>query len=203
MTEINPRGRSQRRAEERRSQILTAATHLFAQKGFHATTTRDIANLADLSEGTLYNYFGNKEQIYSALLDRLIKLQSSVYTVSMPTDAQSFLDSLFEMQQEFLLDNLELVKAVLPEVIVNEEFRAKYFQDLYSPTISFLLLQLQAREVLGQIRPINHEMGARFLIGMLYGLSFLHLIGDPVIYENWDSLLGQAITIIYEGTGPV
>lgn len=203
MTGRNSEGRPQRRAAERRTQILDAATHLFAQKGFHATTTRDIADAADLSEGTIYNYFGNKELIFVALLEKLINKQNSLYTISMPTDAQSFIDTLFEIQQEFLQDNLELVKAVLPEVIVNDEYRSKYFQGFYSPTLSFLLLQLQARDVLGQIRPLNHELGARILIGLLYGISFLHLIGDPIINEKWDSLLGQAITLIFEGLEPV
>lgn len=203
MYERTPEGRPQRRAAKRRTEILNAAIHLFAQKGFHATTTRDIADAADLSEGTIYNYFGSKEHIFVALLEKLIIEQSSLYTKSMPTDTQSFIDSMFEIQQGFLQDNLELVKAVLPEVIVNDEYRSKYFKEFYSPTISILLLQLQARDVLGQIRPINHEMVARILIGLLYGLSFIHLIGDSVINEKWDSLLGQAITLIYEGMEPV
>lgn len=201
--EKSPEGRPQRRAAARREQILDAATNLFAQQGFHATTTREIASAADLSEGTLYNYFGNKERIFTALLDKLISKQNSLYTISMPADTPDFISTLFEIQQEFLQDNLELVKAVLPQVIINDEYRRKYFQEYYSPTISFLLLQLQARDVLGQIRPINHEMGARFLRGLLFGLSFLHLIGDIAVEEKWDSFLGQASTLIHEGLKPV
>ena len=53
--------RRERRIANRRTLILEAAARLFAEKGFHRTTTRDIAEAADVSEGTLYNYFENKE----------------------------------------------------------------------------------------------------------------------------------------------
>jgi AcrR family transcriptional regulator len=44
----------------RRNQILDAATKVFAEKGFHPTTIKDIAREAGIADGTIYNYFENK-----------------------------------------------------------------------------------------------------------------------------------------------
>ncbi|HEY1012208.1 MAG TPA: helix-turn-helix domain-containing protein, partial [Herpetosiphonaceae bacterium] len=47
----------QARIAARRRQILDAAAAVFAQKGFHAATIRDIARHAGIAEGTIYTYF--------------------------------------------------------------------------------------------------------------------------------------------------
>jgi AcrR family transcriptional regulator len=49
--------------ERRRRQIADAAVRLFIDKGFHKTTTRQIAQAADISIGSLYEYFASKEDI--------------------------------------------------------------------------------------------------------------------------------------------
>src|SRR5436305_14297060 len=55
----------------RRNQILDAATKVFAAKGFHPTTIRDIAREAGIADGTIYNYFENKTALMLGILDRL------------------------------------------------------------------------------------------------------------------------------------
>jgi AcrR family transcriptional regulator len=47
----------------RRSQIADAAVQLFIEKGFHKTTTRQIARASGISIGSLYEYFTSKEDI--------------------------------------------------------------------------------------------------------------------------------------------
>ena len=55
------------RAANKREQILEAAKTLFSRNGFQATTTDAIAKEAGLAVGTIYNYFGNKEEILTAI----------------------------------------------------------------------------------------------------------------------------------------
>ena len=47
-----------------RNAILEAAIGLFAERGFHGTTMRDIAQRADVSQGLLHHHFGNKEGLW-------------------------------------------------------------------------------------------------------------------------------------------
>ena len=48
----------------RTDKILQAAGKLFARQGYHGTTTREIARLADVSENTLFRHFDNKEELF-------------------------------------------------------------------------------------------------------------------------------------------
>lgn len=63
------RQRSRERLEERERVILAAAARAFASAGFHATTTRQIAATAGVSEGTVFHYFGSKNDLMLAILD--------------------------------------------------------------------------------------------------------------------------------------
>lgn len=55
--------------EKRRADILTAASSVFAARGFHATTIKDVARAADVSYGLVYRYFESKEALFHALMD--------------------------------------------------------------------------------------------------------------------------------------
>jgi AcrR family transcriptional regulator len=67
----------------RRADILRAAELLFAEKGFHGATMADLAAKSEFAVGTLYKFFGGKEEVYYILiLERLdlfhLQLESEV-----------------------------------------------------------------------------------------------------------------------------
>jgi len=55
-----------------RRKILETARRLFAEHGFEATTTRDIAQAAEIATGTLFNYFPTKEAIVACLASEAV-----------------------------------------------------------------------------------------------------------------------------------
>lgn len=59
-------GRRERRATETRERIFRAALRLFAERGFVATTVKDITEAADVGKGTFFNYFPSKEHVLAA-----------------------------------------------------------------------------------------------------------------------------------------
>lgn len=61
------RERKEREKEMRRKSILSAAKTLFLAKGFQGTTMEEIANKAELSPGTIYQYFRSKDELYASL----------------------------------------------------------------------------------------------------------------------------------------
>lgn len=65
--------RKERERERRRQQIIVAAKRVFSDKGFNKATMEDIASEAELSPGTLYLYFKNKEELYASLSLRILQ----------------------------------------------------------------------------------------------------------------------------------
>jgi TetR/AcrR family transcriptional regulator, cholesterol catabolism regulator len=59
-------------AGSRRDEILAIAARLFSEKGFEATTVRDIGDAAGILPGSLYHHFATKEEILDELLSAFV-----------------------------------------------------------------------------------------------------------------------------------
>jgi len=71
--------RKRREREQRMSAITVAAEKLFLEKGFYETTMDDIARAAELGKGTIYLYFKNKEEAYTAIVLRGQRLMNGMF----------------------------------------------------------------------------------------------------------------------------
>jgi AcrR family transcriptional regulator len=60
------------RAREKRADILSAASRLFAERGFAQVSTAVLADEAGVSTATLYRYFADKESLFVAVIDSLV-----------------------------------------------------------------------------------------------------------------------------------
>jgi AcrR family transcriptional regulator len=109
--------RPRRPAAERRRQILAAARVLFAERGFHATTTRDLAAAADINDALIYRYFPDKQAILAALIDEAIAVFQEL--PKPPDQAPLPLDHLLELFGAAFVHtaqaNLDLVTILIAE----------------------------------------------------------------------------------------
>lgn len=201
MDDHSPSSRRERRLAARRTLILEAAARLFAEKGFHRTTTRDIAEAADVSEGTLYNYFDNKDQMLMGIMSLLVENQHMSIRLSdgLPLDARQFLSAMLQNRREMVEQNGTMLQAVLSEILVNPDLRQRYYQELTLPALGLLTGHLQARSMMGQIRAVDPELTSRILIGLTTGLFILEVLGDPVVKAGWEDLTQVIESILFDG----
>lgn len=106
--------RKEREKERRRQQIIVAAKRVFSEKGFSKSTMEDIANEAELSPGTLYLYFKNKEELYASLSLRILQyLHIRVEHVNKETELSP------EEKLEKLIESMYDVYDFDPLIIIN------------------------------------------------------------------------------------
>jgi AcrR family transcriptional regulator len=72
--------RRQREKDQRRDEIITAASRLFSKKGYEKVSMDEIANEVELSKSTLYFYFKDKDSLFLAVVNRGNKILSSLLT---------------------------------------------------------------------------------------------------------------------------
>jgi len=70
-----------RAGSERREEILAIAAELFAERGFAATTVREIADSAGILSGSLYHHFDSKESMVEELLRTFLEDITHAYRV--------------------------------------------------------------------------------------------------------------------------
>ncbi len=123
----------ERKKRRTRSEILTAAAHLFAERGLHGTTMEDIAAEAEVSVGTLYNYFGSKTALLVGLFDEEAAAMEEAgrrVVASPGEDAASAVKRLFDVYIGFLedLDRELLAEAIAAGIRAGAELSDALFR---------------------------------------------------------------------------
>ncbi|MGL5885793.1 MAG: TetR/AcrR family transcriptional regulator [Bombilactobacillus sp.] len=103
-----------------KKKVLAAALELFSNKGFHATTTAKIAQLAGVSEGTIYKYFPSKNELLKQLLTPLfLKIKNNFFIKVQNYHNLTELVSFFvEDRVQFVINNFSLFKLFIQEVLI-------------------------------------------------------------------------------------
>ena len=119
-------------SEERKEQILEAATEVFIRAGFHKARMDDIAKQAGLSKGALYWYFDSKDAIIQAILDRMFGREYEKLAAFVEADIPAM--EKMESFLEFAVSDIVRMEPLMP---IMYEFWA------------LLLREKRVKEVLG------------------------------------------------------
>lgn len=103
--------------------LIDVARKLFAQKGLNGTTMNDIAKTSGKGRRTLYAYFKNKEEVYSAVIETEIERMSD------KMDEVASRDMEPELKVTTLIfTHLNMVKE---SVVRNGNLRAEFFRNIW------------------------------------------------------------------------
>lgn len=145
--------------EKRREQMIRGAVKLFKEKGFHRTTTREIAKAAGFSIGTLYEYIRTKEDvlylvcdsIYDEVHTRLDRLDIEKGSISvLVTALEHYYTLIDEMQDEFVVmyqESKSLPKDALGYVLDKELEMVAIFERLLTQCVDNDEINMTPKEV--------------------------------------------------------
>jgi AcrR family transcriptional regulator len=157
-----------RGAEERRREILAAASRVFRRKGFAATGMRDVAGELGMTAGNLYYYFAGKEAILAfcqeATLDDLLAGAAGIAALELPADER--LARLVAAHVTCLNETWPGSLAHLEIEAVGPEHRGPLAakRRRYERTIADLIAEGSAR---GELREVDPRLATLALLGAL------------------------------------
>ena len=174
----------------RREQILEAATQVFSEKGFRRATTREVAREAGVSEGTIYNYFEDKDALLVAILDGLNETERRAedFEEGMATDFRGFFQKYLRRRIHSIWENREVFRVVLSEMLVNAELRERYLRQVVEPTMRIAEENFRSRMKQGEVRQTDAPLATRSVAGAVLGLLVLGLLGDEEISSRPDEV---------------
>ena len=151
----------------RRNQILDAATKVFAEKGFHRATIKNIAHVAGIADGTIYTYFSSKTDVLLGILNRLNETteREQQLAPAIEMDMRSFFTAYLRQRMGLLWPNAEVFQAVLPEMLANAELRELYYEQVLAPTFKIAEHYFLAQSQHGQLRKIDVPLTVRAIAG--------------------------------------
>jgi TetR/AcrR family fatty acid metabolism transcriptional regulator len=113
------------RAKTRKDRILDAALHIFAKKGFQNTTITEISKEAGVSEATIYEYFGTKEDLLFAIPEKISDetFEKSSNILPYIKSAEGRIRAIMLGYVELYQDNPHYSALVLLQLMSNKRFR--------------------------------------------------------------------------------
>lgn len=157
-----------------RAKILHAAERVFGNKGFHAASISEITQVAEVSQGTFYIYFPDKEEAFRALVE-FMGQETQAYIRGRTAGARTRLEAERLGLQAFLsfvAEHKNLYRIVLESLFVDEAIYRAYFSHFGALYQS----RLDAAADNGEITAGDTEvrawclMGISHFLGMRYGL---------------------------------
>ena len=196
--------------QEKQERIMNAAKSEFANKGYHKTSIQDISKKADISKGSMYQYFRNKQELFVYIIKQGLDLKfHHMYKVIEDYKGSSFynlLEELLKVGIQIGRDNPDLYKisqfmnnnlpaGVTEELskIINVEAMIKYRQ--------FMNDLLQKAIAIGEVRKDLDVDMIFFLID-----SIIRIFGEYIkddLYnmkdEDIQNYIKQVISILKDG----
>ena len=171
--------RRARRIEARKNQILEAAATVFSQKGYVGATTREIAETADLSEGTLYNYFSSKREL---LIGVAQAYGDAIATAIDNIEADNLEDMVAQLMTDRFRHSRErrLFVLFLHEARLDTDVRQYYVKDTLSRLIDATEKRVREWIEAGIMRPVDPAIAARTISAVIMGYGALFELGEDL-----------------------
>ncbi len=207
-SEVSPfqPGLRERNKQQKLERIRQAAWELFHSKGFEATTTREVAELAQIAVGTLFLYVKDKQELLVLIYDEAIEKTMETAFSTIPENA-TLLDELvhiFGSYFRFYHQNPELARAYVQALLFQskpgQRQQAATQIERFSKRIAERIVQAQARGELGLQIEVGQACRNFFA---LYSAALTGWLSGMVGYEETvNSLLRRSLELQIQGLLP-
>jgi TetR/AcrR family fatty acid metabolism transcriptional regulator len=164
--------RGRKKTNETRLAILRCADEIFSEREFHEVLTDDIARRLGIGKGTIYRYFGSKEELYLAAIGEGLKgLHVAVTTVlqqdaALETTVEAVVRTMvtyFWRRRDFFV----LLQRLEPKLKARERADWRRYRDEVVGMIRRVFERAAAR---GAISRVNARLAVEVLFGMIRGV---------------------------------
>lgn len=194
---------------KRQWQILEAATKVFAEKGYEASRTSDIAREADIAEGTIFRYFRTKKDLLLGLLVPLItrffrplmlrSVEKIIANESNKT-VDKVMKDIYMDRMELIKKNSPLIKTVMLESFYHPEL-LEPIQKQIAPNLMPIVDRFTEENIRkGTFRSLEPRAVSRVLMSTLMGYVILsNLFPEVFKGENDEKEIEKSIDILLHG----
>jgi AcrR family transcriptional regulator len=198
MSAVSHRQRSQAEKGER---IRAAALALFKERGFPATTTREVAERAGIASGTLFLYVRNKEELLDFVFAGEIERVVEARLASLPKrgDVVTRLMHLFDGLLEFYARDLELSRLLVRHAILSRHAGSTQLTYGFLGRLAELIAEAHAAgQLTAPLEPA--ELGVHAFT--LYLAGVLGIVNGVMPREAASALVRRALEVHFAGLRP-
>ena len=206
---LEPSSRKRLSSEDRKQQLIEQAIHLFSQRGFSGTRTKDIAAACDVSEGILFRHFATKEDLYRAILESHADeagshefMQELKRCASAKDDRNLVREMLRHILSSFR-DNREFHRLMMYAWLEGHALADLAHQQLGLPVLDFISGYIVSRQKDGAFRAGDPDAltVALFAPALQFAMS-KYIFGMAAFQQEDDAVLEQFTEFLLGGLQP-
>jgi AcrR family transcriptional regulator len=195
---------------EKQKLILEAAIESFAEKGYAATSTSEIAKKAGVAEGTIFRHYKTKKDLLLSIVAPMMAKLIAPFVIKDLNkvlnqefeSVEDFLRAMIRNRAEFLNANIPLFKIVLQEIPFQPELQKQFKEHIVSKVyerMSTIIKHYQAAGQLVELPPFQViRMAASTIFGFLIGRYLLF----PELDWKDEQEIEATIQFIMHGLSP-
>ncbi|MCM3743899.1 TetR/AcrR family transcriptional regulator [Sporosarcina luteola] len=193
---------------DKQRKILVAATEMFAEKGFAATSTNEIAKKAGVAEGTIFRHYKTKKDLLlSIVTPMMVKMLGPIIIKDLNKvldedfeHFEEFVRAMIKNRQEFLDKNLKVVQIFLQEIPFHPELREQFIEHIGMKVVNRFIQIIEHYQSKGQIVNLPATTVLRLTASSIMGYFATKYIIDPK--WNDDEEINQMIHFLKKGLAP-
>ncbi|WP_079480767.1 TetR/AcrR family transcriptional regulator [Halobacillus salinus] len=198
----------ERRKERKKQNILQAALQLFSEYGVQKVSIQEIAQQAEVSQVTIYNYFGSKDQLLYHTVEMLVRDRIEQSSSIIDDDSMSFQEKIkliiTNKKQDLLKFNSEFLQSVVSDQPDIQKFISTITEKESVPMLMRLVKQGKAE---GSIHPDLSFETIMFFVEMYYkafeampenNQQSLSLLGEELLHIFFYGIMGGMDEQIHE-----
>jgi AcrR family transcriptional regulator len=177
--------------ELRKRALVEAATAVFAEHGYDAATTREIAERACCSEGLIHRYFGGKRGLLMAIVDaKPPEIMTSLRETAPPRDnVNDEIESLLLYEVDRMWQMREFMRVCVSQAAIDPELGRLIDDHIEGPRVAAIRERLAQHQAAGRIRPdvdvlaIAHTLTGMGFVGGFVALTVFGRDRDEVAHH--------------------
>lgn len=156
-----------------RLRLLEGAAEVFARKGLHGATTREIAQAAGVNEVTLFRLFQNKQRLLAAVIEHVFTADAPVAPVQGVPTLREIFQRHGETYGRRLQQNVALMRVLVGEIQHCDEQEVRVVREVFRPQREELIAALRKAQARGEMRAeaeaplIADQFGGMIFTGVL------------------------------------
>lgn len=183
----------------KKQQIITAATEVFAKRGYQSTKIDEVAKKAGVAKGSVYLYFDSKEQLFEEVMKEGVRNYKQVKLEALNTDLPFYekLKLMLIKETDFLWENQEVARFLLTSDIVTQKTLAKWLIEIRQTFMQRLQQEFDQAISEGVVKPGDSLMYTRVFRGVEHQVIAYHIIIDGK--KPTETMIEQSLEVLTHG----
>jgi len=170
---------------ELREKLVDATLALLAERQVSAITTRDIARKAGLSDGVLYNYFSDKNELVVSALVRRVDAELAVFRSALPTPGQGEIEEGLVAYAQATLDFATAMMPTIVGLMSEPDLLHQFLTEIHDQEDGIhreykrIVAYLEAEQGLGRLGAFDVEAAVMAFVGSMAALGIGGMVTGP------------------------